>query len=46
MPGLQIPPMARLLLEIAALRRQVKALQAEVTDLKDRLAKLDPPDAA
>jgi hypothetical protein len=30
---------------VAALRLQVKVLQAEVTDLKAQLASLEPPDA-
>ncbi|MDQ3829013.1 MAG: hypothetical protein M3361_06830 [Candidatus Tectomicrobia bacterium] len=45
MTELRVPPVVKLLLEIAALRLQVKRLEAEVTELKDRMAKLDPSHA-
>jgi hypothetical protein len=45
MNELQVPPVVKLLLEIAALRRQVQRLEDEITDLKDRLATLDPSHA-
>jgi hypothetical protein len=41
MPELQIPPVARLLLEVAASRLWIKVLQREVADLKARLGERD-----
>ena len=45
MAELRLPPAVKLWLEVAALCRQVKVLQTEVTDLKARLATLEPSDA-
>jgi hypothetical protein len=45
MAELRRPPAVNLWLEVVALRRQVKMRQTEVTDLKARLATLEPSDA-
>jgi hypothetical protein len=45
MAELRLPPAVKLWLEVVALRRQVKMRQTEVTDLKARLATLEPSDA-
>jgi hypothetical protein len=41
-PSLQPPSAARLLFEVAALRLQVKMLEAEVVELKARPSERDP----
>jgi hypothetical protein len=41
MPELQLPPVARLLLEIAALRLQNKMFEREIQELHERLSKVE-----
>jgi hypothetical protein len=41
MADIQLPPAARLLFEVAALRLQVKGLQRDVAELKVRLGERD-----
>jgi uncharacterized small protein (DUF1192 family) len=46
MPELQIPPVVKLLLEVACLSLKVKGLEREVAELKAELAKRDTPHEA
>jgi hypothetical protein len=41
MPELRLPPVVRLLFEIAALRLTVKKLERENPELRDQLARLE-----
>jgi hypothetical protein len=44
MASLQLPPAARLFMELLAARLEIKVLQREIDELRAQLAKRDTPD--